>query len=122
MINSIYVIQSHPSEGSTNCTSSGDQITCCDVTNYERFDFPVNFIFGVTESAQGNTAGATLLGYHEATYPQRLVGTMQVTKDSSLILSVGSTFAIPSGPMFPILRGFRMLWFVIGKHPTVVLQ
>ena len=116
MINSTHIIQSCPSEGSANCTNSdGGQIyTCCDVTNIERFDLSTNFIFGVTESVQGNTYDATLLGYLESAYPQRIVGTIQVSKDSSLTLSVGSTFTRPSHPPNP--RGLRMLWFVIGKH------
>ena len=113
LINNTYLIQSSPSKGSANCTNSGDQTTCCDVTNTERFDLPVNFIFGMTESAQGNTHDATLLGHYEVIYPQRIVGTTLVSK-GSLTLSVGSTFAIPSGPGNP--RGLRMLLFVVGKH------
>ncbi len=63
VINRTCVIQSsHPTD---NCTGGGNQLICCDMTNIESFDLPVNFIFGVIESAQGNTHGATLLGYHE---------------------------------------------------------
>ena len=66
VINSTYVIESRSSAGSASCTSSGDQVTCCDVTNIASFDLPTNFIFGVTESGQGNTHEATLLGYHDS--------------------------------------------------------
>ena len=111
VINSRYAIQSRGSQGSASCTNSGQgQVTCCDVTDIKRFNLPMNFIFGVTESAQGNTAGATLLGYHDA-LPQYRVNTVLLTK-AGLSLSVGST--IPSIP--PAQRGLRMLWFVIGKH------
>ena len=110
VINSTYVIQSRHSQGSANCTISGQgQVTCCDVTNIERFNLPTDFIFGVTESAQGNTHGATLLGYHDI-FPQLRVNTVLLTK-AGLTLSVGST--IHSSP--PQQRGLRMLWFVIGK-------
>ena len=118
MINNTYTIQSRPSEGSASCTNSGSFIgkiyTCCDVTNIKRFDLPMNFIFGVTESAQGNSHGAALLGHREGIfYLQHRVGTILVSKDS-VALSVGSTFTIPSAPPNP--GGLRMLWFVIGKH------
>ena len=46
MINSIYFISNH---GALSCTSSGDQVTCCDMINVNRFDLPMNFAFGVTE-------------------------------------------------------------------------
>ena len=113
MINSTHVIQSCSSRGSTNCTSSGDLFTvCCDVTNIESFELPMNFIFGVTESAQENThINAALLGFSGA-LPQYRVDTIIMSKDG-LSLSVGSS--IPNDSLaFP--RGLRMLWFVIGKH------
>ena len=110
VINSRYVIQSHGSAGSASCTNSGQgQVTCCDVTNIESFDLPMNFIFGVTESAQGNTHGAMLLAYADA-LPQYRVNTVLLNK-AGLTLSVGSP--IPSSPS--VQRGLRMLWFVIGK-------
>ena len=111
MINNTYAIQSRGSAGSANCTSSGGQVTCCDVTNIESFDVPMNLIFGVTESAQGNTPGATLLGYADA-LPQYRVNTVLLDKAVVTNLSVGST--VPSSPV--VQRGLRMLWFVIGKH------
>ena len=92
-------------------TSSGELRTvCCDVTNIDTFDLPMNFVFEVTESAQGNTNGATLLGF--STSPQYRVDTITVSKDG-LTLSVGSS--IPNNvPAFP--RGLHMLWFITGKH------
>ena len=117
MINGIYVIQSHPTDGSASCANGEQgQVTCCDVTNIASFDLPMNFIFGVTESAQGNTAGATLMAYHDS-LPQYRVDTVQLTK-AGLTLSVGST--IPSGPS--VRTGLRMLWFVIGKPTDVIYQ
>ena len=110
VINSTHVIQSRHSAGSASCRNSEqDQVTCCDVTNIERFDLPMDFIFGVTESAQGNTHGATLLAYATA-LPQYRVNTVILNK-AGLTLSVGSP--IPSSPS--VQRGLCMLWFVIGK-------
>ena len=108
LINSTYTIQSHGSMGSPHCNNSGDQVTCCDVTNIENFILPSNFIFGVIQSAQGNTNGVTLLGFHRTEYGVD-VGLLNRV---GLTLSVGST--IRSGGT--VLRGIRMLWFVVGKH------
>ncbi len=116
-ISSTYNIQSHGSMDNVNCTSSGDQVSCCDVTNIESFDLPVNFIFGVTESAQGNTHGATLLGYQESAHLHLRVSTIQVSKDS-LSVSVGSTYTRPSTSGAMTLRGLRTIWFVIGEQQT----
>ncbi len=116
VINRTCVIQS--SLPTDNCTDSRNQFICCDVKNTENFDLPMNFIFGVTQSAQGNTHNAALLGYQEAQHPQLIVDTIQRSK-SNLSLSVGSTFTRPGNP--PNLRGLRMLWFVIGKHPRPYL-
>ena len=114
VINNKHFIVSHPSGGSATCTSGGGSSTdCCDVTTIESFDLPMNFIFGVTESAQGNTHSATLLGYFETQEQfQFTVSTIQVAKDNILTLPVGST--VPQGAA-PV-RGLRMLWFIIGKH------
>ena len=78
------------------------------MTNIENFILPSNFIFGVIKSAQGNTNGVTLLGFHESEYGVNII---QISGDG-LTLSVGST--VPSGPTAS--RGIRMLWFVVGKH------
>ena len=61
VINRTYDTQSSLPANGVNYTSSGSQVTCCDRTNIDRFDLSMNFIFGVTESAQGNSHGATLL-------------------------------------------------------------
>ena len=108
LINRTYTIQSRGSVGSPHCDRSGDQVTCCDVTNIENFILPSNFIFGVIKSAQGNTDGVTLLGFHESEYGVNII---QIIGDG-LTLSVGST--VPSRPTAS--RGIRMLWFVVGKH------
>ena len=108
LINRTYTIQSHGSVGSPHCNRSGDQVICCDVTNIDNFILSSNFIFGVIQSAQGNTNGVTLLGFHHTEY----VVDVELLNGVGLILSVGST--IRNG--FTVLRGIRMLWFVIGKH------
>ena len=114
-ISSVYVIQSHgrSSTSSASCTNTGNQNTCCDVTSINGFALPMpNFIFGVTESAQGNTHDAALLGFHDSV-PQHMVSTILLSK-ADLTLSVGST--VPRVPA--VTRGLRMLWFVIGKYFT----
>ena len=65
------------------------------------------FAFGVTESAQGNAHGATLLGYSDSLFPYRVL-----INRAEVSLSVGSTI-ICSSPT--VQRGIHMLWFVIGK-------
>ena len=116
-VTKVFAIESHPSLLSGDeCTDVGEgRPKCCDRTHIEGFDQPVNnFNFGVTESAQGNTAGAILLGFiDDDTFiiqPQYLVGTLQVNKGGQN-LSVGST--LPRSQV--VQRGLRMLWFVIGK-------
>ena len=74
----------------------------------------MNLIFGVTESTQGNTHRATLLGYHDA-LPQYWVATVLLNK-AGLTLSVGST--VSSAPVAQ--RGLRMLWFIVGKHVAMI--
>ena len=95
--------------GGASCSSSGDEITCCDVTSINGFVFLMNFAFGVTESAQGNTHGATLLGYSDSLFPYR-VNAVFINR-AEVSLSVGST--VRNSPT--VQRGIRMLWFVIGK-------
>ena len=114
VINRTYDIQSSLPANGVNCTSSGSQVTCCDRTNIDRFDLSMNFIFGVTESAQGNSHGATLLGYHDSLSQYR-VATVLLNK-AGLTLSVGST--VFSAPVAQ--RGVRMLWFIIGKHVVMI--
>ena len=69
MINSTYNIQSRGSVDSPHCDNSGDQVTCCDVTNIIEKNYPaIKFYLGVITSAQGNTPGVTLLGFYESEY------------------------------------------------------
>ena len=111
VINSTYFTTSSLPEDSANCTNDGQLRTCCDRTNIKGFDLPTsNFAFGVTESAQGNTHGATLLGFSEV-QPQYRVDAVLLAR-AEVTLSIGST--IRNRPTVP--RGIRMLWFVIGKH------
>ena len=109
VINDTYIIQSSHSMDSANCTSSGDEVICCDVTKTDRLYFLINFAFGVTESAQGNTHGATLLGFSDA-LPQYRVNAVVLSR-VGLTLSIGSTI----GSSLTAQRGLRMLWFVIGE-------
>ena len=69
-------------------------------------------MFGVTGSAQGNTHGATLLGFHDS-LTQYHVDTVHLSR-AAVTLSVGS--AVPSTPV--VMRGLRTLWFVIGKFSS----
>ena len=109
MINSIYFIVSHLRVNSENCSNDGQLRTCCDRTNIEGFDLPTsNFAFGVTESAQGNTHGATLLGFFDMLQYQ--VDVLLLPR-ADVTLSIGST--ISNRPT--VLKGIRMLWFVTGK-------
>ena len=110
LINRTYTIQNHGSVDSPHCDNSGNEVTCCDVTNIENFILPTNFSFGVTSSDQGNTNGVTLLGFHEVEYGVDV----ELLSRVDLTLSVGST--ISNG--LTVLRGIHMLWFVIGKHKS----
>jgi hypothetical protein len=116
-ITRIIAIESHPSllDGN-NCYNrsmddidAGGRVDCCDREDISNFNFQTNtFIFGVTESAQGNTHGATLLGVHES----QLVYTVETLMISAtgLNISVGSTLSRPKG----VQRGLRLIRFVIG--------
>ena len=111
VINGIYFISSRLPVDSANCTNDGQLCTCCDRTNIEGFDLPMsNFAFGVIESAQGNTHGATLLGFSDA-LPQYRVDVPLFTR-AEVTLSIGSTIRNRQ----TLLRGICMLWFVIGKY------
>ena len=112
-VTKLFVIESCPSslnEDSAYCMDVGiGRAKCCDRTLIEGFDLPMNnFIYGVTESAQGNTAGATLLGFH-GSQSEYVIDTAIVPKTGDI--SVGSTLPRPQG----VQRGLRMLWFVIGE-------
>ena len=117
VINGTYVIQSRGSMGSASCTSSGDHVTCCDLTSISSFDLPTSLTFGVIESIQGNTHEATLLGFHDSLTQYR-VSTIVFSRDGLNYLSVGSSLEIPDNSVYQ--GGLRMLWFVIGKHQYIL--
>ena len=68
----------------------------------------------MTESAQGNTHGAALLGSHD-TVSQFRVDTIQQNK-AGLNLSVDSTI-MSTVPVNPLL-GLPYLWFVVGNYSS----
>ena len=110
-ITNSYTIESRPdSSSSVTCTDvNSGRKECCDVDQINGFNWPDNFVFGVTGPSQGNTHSATLLGYFD-TLPQYQVNTVLLNR-AGLSVSVGST--VPSVPV--VQRGLRMLWFVIGR-------
>ena len=82
---------------------------CCDTTVVPEFELSMNFTFGVTESAQGNTHDATLLGFHHSQYR---VNAIRLNK-ARQSLTIGSTVDL-SGVSVEPNSGLRMLWFIIG--------
>ncbi len=116
-VTKIYILESRPNSlGEGECDNvSGGKAECCDRKVIEGFELQNGFIFGVTESVQGNTAGATLLGFFDdaafMVQPEYVVFTIQISQ-AGQTLSVGSTLPRPGGGL---QRGLRMLWFVIGK-------
>jgi hypothetical protein len=114
-ITRIIAIESHPNlfNGAATCmnTGIGWQTECCDRVYISNFYIETNnFVFGVTESAQGNTRGATLLRIFESQL-EYTVNTLLVSAVGQII-SVGSTLPRPN---IGVQRGLHMLWFVIGK-------
>jgi hypothetical protein len=113
-ITRIIAIESHPDLNSC-MDDEGGQIDCCDREDISSFIFQMHnidmYTFGVTESAQGNTHGATLLGFHDS-QNEYIVDTLIISATGQNI-SVGSTYTLsrPGG----VQRGLRQLWFVIGK-------
>ena len=94
-----------------NCSETGK---FCDVTNsFTHLNLTRKFAFGVTESSQGNTHSASLLGYHEG-QSEYLVNTVQQDR-AGRPLSVGSTVANNS----LVWRGVRMLWFVVIPNEEI---
>ena len=111
-ITNIYVLESRPSD--LLCVDiGGERAECCDSKIIQGLDLQNGFIFGVTESVQGNTAGATLLGFIDdrtfTVQPEYLVNTLQ-TGNVGLNLTVGSSLQRPD----ELQTGLRMLWFVTG--------
>ena len=114
-ITRIITIESHPNLlDADHCIKVGGGQTgyrCCDRENFNNFSVVSNnmFIFGVTESAQGNTHNATLLGFHD-TLAGYKVNTLRISAGGQTI-AVGSTLPRSIGQQL----GLRLLQFVIGK-------
>ena len=111
-ITRIIAIESHLDE--FDCTNIEEgQVACCNRDDISSFNFQRSdmFVFGVTESAQGNTHGATLLGVHHS-LAEYTVHTLQLSAIGQNI-SVGSTLPRPDDGQ---ILGLRFLRFVIGKH------
>ncbi len=108
VINNIYALQSFGSTrgSSARCRDGNGIFYCCDTTDIS-FDLPVDFFFGATASAQGNTREAALLASNDITVSDKL----ELNRDT-VTLSVGSTI-IPANP--PVTAGILLLWFLIGK-------
>ena len=109
-ITRIIAIESHPDELDGNyCMDAGEgEIECCDREDIRSFNFQGSdmFVFGVVESAQGNTHGATLLEFHDTRNEYR-VDTLLISVSGHSI-SVGSTLFRPGG----VQRGLLLLWFI----------
>ena len=114
-IREVYVLVSSPSSLSEGvCVDiGGGTANCCDREMIQGFDVRGNFIFGVTESAQGNTAGATLLDFFSSgnIQPEYRVSWLRSSKDGQS-LAVGSTLI---GGDDVGLGSLRMIWFAVGK-------
>lgn len=103
-----------------SCSVANKECTemCCDTTKVAGINLSRNLTFGITESSQGNTPGATLLGFHETKYPEYRVDTLILSKSAGMNLSVGTLIPIPE---VEPNRGLRMLWFVVGKLDVIDL-
>ena len=111
MISNLYAIESNL-DNVGDCNTTGIMRKCCDVEHISGFILSQsNFVFGVTMSAQGNTHGATLLGF-SAAFSRYRVSTIHVQNDG-LNLSVGSTLTLTAQE--DPNRSLLMLWFTIGK-------
>ena len=94
-----------------NCSEPGK---CCDVTNsFTHLNLTRKFTFGVTESSEGNTHNASLLGFADARSQYR-VNTTKLGS-AGLSLSVGSD--VPSVQVAQ--TGIRMLWFVVVPNQDI---
>ena len=114
-ITRMIAIVSHPNELEEDYCMDNEggrqQVECCDREDISMLNIQKNFILGVTESAQGNTHEATLLGVHES-LAEYTVHTLQLSATGKNI-SVGSTLIRPETGQ---TLGLRLLRFVIGKH------
>ena len=116
-ISRIITIESHPNNtlNEGHCINVGEGKTgCCDREDFNSFSVVTNnndmFVFGVTESAQGNTRDATLLGAHDSQAEYR-VDTLRISTGGQTI-AVGSTL---TKPLQGQQLGLRLLRFVMGK-------
>ena len=113
-ITNIHVIESHRNAGNCVNVSGGiPQMKCC-IKSVNGFVLPMNFAFGVTGSAQGNTHGAMLLGFHWS-LSQYDVNTAQIPRsvvEQRASITVGSMFTLEENQFTN--GSLRMLWFVVG--------
>ena len=115
-ITRIITIESHPNLlAADHCINiHGGQTECCDREDFSSFsvvtDNSFMFIFGVTDSTQGNTHEATLLGAHDSEAEYR-VDTLRIPTGGQTI-AVGFTL---TKPLQGQQLGLRLLRFVIGK-------
>ena len=114
----IYTIESHPDTlyNETECVHNDDEAYCCDREYISNFDVEKNsFVFGVIESSQGNTHGATLMGFHDSLSPMPLLSQYRV--DTLQFSAIGRTIDIGSSLPKPAVGelGLRLLQFVVGK-------
>ena len=116
IITRIISIESHPNLlDADHCINVGGGRTgCCDREDFNSFsvvtDNSFMFVFGVTESAQGNTREAALLGAHPSQH-EYVVNTLRIFIGGRTI-AVGSTLTkLLQGQQL----GLRLLQFVIGK-------
>ena len=113
-ITRIYTIESHPDASSSEaeCVYNDDEAiaNCCDREYISNFNVETNnFVFGVIESAQGNTHRATLMGFHDS-LSQYIVDTLQLSATGRTV-DIGS--ALPKPDVRPL--GLRLLQFVVGE-------
>ena len=116
----LYSIESRPSDlgGGTCISTNSDGVErqhCCDVQMLTSpFTLGANFAFGVTESPQGNTHDAQLLGFFPASMSPYNVVTVRLTNGQGL--SVGSD--VNRAPT--VNEGLRLLWLIIGRSIDIV--
>ena len=123
VIDNIYTIESSPAQlGNDNCYGpppTGDVRSCCDLKQIKSFTLPVNFAFAITESAQGNTHGANLLGFSDSRIEYTVSDVMLLNKDTLNFASLAIGSTVPRTQS--IQRSIRLLWFVTGKHNNIIL-
>ena len=95
-VTKIYILESRPGSlhGGECVDIGGGRAECCDrQPAIDGFDLQNGFIFGVTESAQGNTAGASLLGFlDDPTFSVQPEYTVFMSQSSYKLLIKGLSF------------------------------